>query len=47
MFLLYFMYVGVFPAHMSVHYVHSWCPWRPEKGIEFPGTGVTDVVIAM
>lgn len=24
---------------MYVHHVHAWCQWRPERGIEYPGTG--------
>lgn len=23
-------------------WVHAWCPWRPEDGVRYPGTGVTD-----
>jgi hypothetical protein len=23
--------------------LHMWCPWRPEKGILFPGTGIIGV----
>jgi hypothetical protein len=28
----YFLCTSVLPACMSVHHVHAWCHWRPEKG---------------
>jgi hypothetical protein len=27
---------------MSAHHMHAWCPQRPEEGVGFSGTGVTD-----
>lgn len=36
------MYMGVLPACMHVYFVHTWCPWGPEKGIRSPGIGVRD-----
>lgn len=30
-----------FPECVSVCQVLAWCPWRPEKGVHFPGTGIT------
>jgi hypothetical protein len=27
------MYVSVLPTHVSVHYVHAWCPQTPEEGV--------------
>lgn len=35
--------MGDLPICMSVQLVHSWCLWRPEEGVQFPGTKVTDV----
>lgn len=29
---------------MFVCYLRAWCQWRPEKGVGYPGTGVTEVV---
>lgn len=35
--------MNVLLACMYVHHVCAcWCRWRPEEGIESPGTGVTD-----
>lgn len=34
--------MSVVPAFMSVHPLCTWCPWRSEKGIRSPGTGVRD-----
>lgn len=33
---------GVWPAFISVHHMHAWCPWRPEQAVRFPWTRVTD-----
>ena len=41
-FSLIFYVCGCLVACMSVHYVHAWCPWRPEEGTEYPETSVTD-----
>lgn len=30
------------PLYMPVHHVCAWGPWRPEVGIRFRWTGVTD-----
>lgn len=27
---------------MSIHHMLAWYPWRSEKGIRAPGTGVMD-----
>lgn len=32
--------MDVLPAHMYVHHVHAWCPWRSEDEVGFPKTGV-------
>lgn len=37
----YLMHMAVLPANMSVFHVHVWYQQRPEKGIGFPGTGIT------
>lgn len=29
-------------ARLSVHHVHAWLPWRWDKGVRSPGTGVID-----
>jgi len=36
--------VGILPIYTSVYRMHTYCLWRPrpEQGIEFPGTKVTD-----
>ena len=34
-----FMRMGILPSYISVH---AWCPWRSEKGVRPPGTGVTE-----
>ena len=36
------MHGSVLPACMYVCLMHAWCLRKPEKGIGFPGTGVTD-----
>jgi hypothetical protein len=36
------MYVDVFLACMFVHHMHIRFQMKPEKGIEFSGTGVID-----
>jgi hypothetical protein len=38
-----FMCLGGLPAFMSVYYVHSWGPQRPEVDTRSPGTEVTGV----
>jgi len=38
----YFMCMDVLPAYVSVLYLLVWYPKRPEKAIEFPGTGIID-----
>lgn len=40
---LFILCLGVFSPHvyLPVHYLCSWCPWRPEKGARSFGTGVT------
>ena len=38
---LYFMFMGVSPACMSVHHVYAWYLRTSEEGIGSPGTGVT------
>lgn len=35
--------MNILPACMHVYHVHDCCPQRPEEGVVFPGTGVTDV----
>lgn len=40
LFLLY-MY-ECFPSCVSVYHLHAWCSKRPEEGIVFPGTEITD-----
>ena len=42
LFLFYFMCMNVLPACLSVHHMSAWCPGKPEEGIRFPRTGVTD-----
>lgn len=45
-FYIYLMYVcGCFcmPEYMSVNDVPAWCPHGQEEGVEFSGTGVSDV----
>lgn len=32
----------VLPTHMNMHCMHSWCSWKPEEGVRFPGTEVTN-----
>lgn len=32
------MHMDVFPACMSLCYVHAWCPCGSEEGVGFPGT---------
>lgn len=34
--------MDVLPARVTVHHVHAWYPWGTEKGIRFPGSGVTE-----
>lgn len=36
------MCMDVLPPCIYVHYVHVWCPQRPEVGIESPRTGFTN-----
>lgn len=36
------MCMGIFPACVSVHYLCARCLWRPEEGLGFSGTAVTD-----
>jgi hypothetical protein len=36
------MCVSVLPAHMSVHPVHGWYPWRSEEGVRVLGTRVVE-----
>lgn len=31
----------VFDYVMNMHCMCAWCPWRPEKGVITPGTGLT------
>jgi hypothetical protein len=38
----YFISVSVLPARMSVHHLDAWDTQKPDKGMEFPGSGVTD-----
>lgn len=38
------MYMNVFLAYMSVHYVRAWCPQRLEEGVESPETEVIDIM---
>ena len=41
--IIYWVYCYIFlHVCMSVHSVYSWCPWRPEEGIVFPGTKIID-----
>lgn len=35
--------MNILLACMHVYHVHDCCPQRPEEGVVFPGTGVTDV----
>lgn len=35
-----YLCINVPPAHMCIHYVHVWCPQRPEEDFVSPGTGV-------
>lgn len=37
-FLLYFSHVSIFPACVSVHYLHAWFPQRLEEDLRIPGT---------
>lgn len=39
-FLLYFSHVSIFPACVSVHYLHAWFPQRLEEDLRIPGTVV-------
>lgn len=36
------IYVNILPVCMYVHYVCFWCHIGQKRGIESPGTGVTD-----
>lgn len=36
------MCLSIVFACMSVDHIPSWCPWRLQEGIRFPGTGVTN-----
>lgn len=36
-----FLCVTNLPAVMYVCHMRTWCPWRPEMGIRFPGTYIT------
>lgn len=33
--------MGVFPAGMSMCYIHAWCMLKPEKGVRYPDSRVT------
>ena len=37
LFLIYEL-MGVLSALMSIDYMFGWCPWRPDRIIEFPDT---------
>lgn len=41
-FILYFLYMDVLPAFLSVYRMRDWCPQRPEEDMEFPGMDVTN-----
>lgn len=28
------MCTSVLPLYMYVNYIHAWCPWRPEEGVD-------------
>lgn len=36
------MHMSVLTAYKSMHCVYAGCPWRPEKGVGAPETGVRD-----
>jgi len=38
----YFVWMGVFSAHISVECVCTWCLWRPEEGFRYPGNRIID-----
>lgn len=33
------MCMAVLPACLSEYYMYASCSWRPEKGVQSPGTG--------
>lgn len=37
-----FMYMDVLPTCMALHYIHAWYLRRPEEGITYTETGVSD-----
>lgn len=39
---IYFMFMSIWPAFMTPHYMFAWCLWMPEVGIESSVKGVTD-----
>lgn len=39
---IYFVALNLLPVCVSVHHVCASCPWRPEEGARFPGTGIAD-----
>lgn len=39
-FLFYFMYMGIFPACMSMYHMCAWCPKRPADNIQFSETKI-------
>lgn len=34
--------MGVLPSCIYMHHVYAWQPQKPQEGIKFPGSGVTD-----
>ena len=38
-----FVHIDVLLACISVYYMHVWYPWKPEKSVGFPGSGVRGV----
>lgn len=42
----FFYYQCFVCMYMSVDHVCAWCPWRPEEGVRYPGTGVNSLLIA-
>ncbi|EDM01243.1 rCG41668, isoform CRA_c [Rattus norvegicus] len=36
----------ILSTHMTVYCVHVWCPWKSEEGTGFPGTSITDSMMA-
>lgn len=33
-----YMYICMFPACVSMHYVCAWCLWKPEESVRLPGS---------